>query len=418
MADRRSKTRTLSLLAATLAGAGTFAPQGAHGQQATPRAEESVSTSAAAAKPAASGARASATHAQNAPPAEESSRADPHQCLRPTASFRWGEEQDSFLTTNAEFTDEGQIELLHVTPAPSGDGQEESVILRVNSGGGRHCASGDGSDFTCKEQTFGVRLNTEKLLEHGGRVAVRLSGLQPKIYCSDSIVVPDVVVFEQHHLAVDLGTAFDVSPSGDVKPHLEVALNTNSRWFDWLAGDVDVRLRHVDSSTAQPNDKALENPSTIEGTGEAFLISPTKPWLAGVLGIGARTRPGMTTFGTDVRGRAFIGGRLQVSGYNAGQPADNFGDTRGFLQISAGYDGFWKDSSENDRNTPRRIRADGQVEIPKFGGQWVRLLVRLTFDRPFPGFYDHTDASEARISALLSIKPSLFGSLLGFGHKE
>jgi hypothetical protein len=105
----------------------------------------------------------------------------------------------------------------------------------------------------------------------------------------------------------------------------------------------------------------------------------------------------------------FAGARVQVLGYNAGEPAENFANTRGFVELGYARDQFWSPGTQN------RIYTEGQVEIPSFGSQFLRLLLRLKIDRAMgpPG-----GPSEVRISVLSSINPSVLGTLLGVSSKK
>lgn len=296
----------------------------------------------------------------------------------------------------------------------------------------RSCfTAGDGN---C-EQAFAVdfhRGNDDKvapLLDRGGRVTVEFQGLDVSHHCPNGARLDGVVAMEQHHLAIDQGVSFDLDRDGKLSPHYELALNANSRWRSWFSGDIDLRLvklSAVDSgaSSTSPNftpkggqaiDAAVRALVHLDRARapDAFvsLADVPNPWLAVVAGAGVRsfiapegtaTSDGATK--PELRGRLFAGLRLQVLGYNAGKPAESFGDTRGYFEAGYARDQFWRGLDM------ARLYLEGQIEIPGVVNKNVRLLARIAVDRPWGS---GSGPSEVRISALASIKPAVLSAFFG-----
>jgi hypothetical protein len=281
----------------------------------------------------------------------------------------------------------------------------------------RRCVNRDPKG--CEEQGFQVDFQTQdaKLLDNGGRVQVEFNGLED---CSGRVKLQDVVAIEQHHLSIDTGLAFSLNAAGSFVSHLEAALDANSRWLRWLSGDVDLRLTKIDVLQKPPPQG--ETPTSFLNTGGTtldavgrvlvslvprsswlFLRIPQeseRPWFEPVIGGGLRS---VVSGDVDVRWRAFGGLRVQVLGYNAGEPAETFANTRGFVEAGYARDQFWRDTDVN------RLYAEGQIEVPSFGTNWLRFLLRMKIDRGIaqPG------PSEVRFSILTSLDPSKLGALIG-----
>lgn len=367
--------------------------------------------------------------------AQQNFSATATQCSPPAVSFRWVGTRGAYMVTNPRFAP---------TPPPAGgvaaasslaspatqkrircedpveppsirilDRRGECMAVVQDVKNYRHCGMGDSAG--CVEQVYSVPLTDAEpplsLVDNGYRVSVEFTGIQN---CSGKVRVEDVVVQEQHHLAIDVGSSFGLNSAGSFVSHLEAALNANSRWKGWLYGDVDLRLTSFEA-TSPGNDPKLAQAGrmTLDTAGRAlFSLSNLaseadayQPWIVPVLGAGLRTSPGDVV---DVRYRGFGGVRLQVLGYNAGEPAESFGETRGFVEIGYAYDRFWD-------GFPHRVYTEGQLEIPSFGSKWVRLLVRGNIDRPIapPG-----TPAEVRLSLLTSLNPSTLGTFLGFAPKK
>ncbi|GEJ58535.1 MSCRAMM family protein [Anaeromyxobacter diazotrophicus] len=349
------------------------------------------------------------------------------RCVPPVVTFRWIGTHGSFMTTNAKFAPVEPSTLERV--ASTRDARELPSIRILSKDRPlaefkdvayfRRCASGDANG--CEEQVFRVDFENQdaQLLENGGRVQVEFTGLQD---CSGRVRIEDVVVLEQHHLAIDVGAAFALDAAGSFASHVEAALNANSRWLSWLSGDVDLRLTKVEVLQTPPPGATQTSflntgGTTLDVAGRALLdldgrssfpfLAGAKeshqPWLAPVLGAGMRSL--ISGDKTDVRGRLFTGLRMQVLGYNAGEPAESFGNTRGFVEAGYANDQFWRGANQN------RVYAEGQIEVPSFGSKWVRLLLRMKVDR---GIGPPGDPSEVRISLLTSLNPSALGTFLGF----
>jgi hypothetical protein len=349
------------------------------------------------------------------------------QCAPPTASFKWVGTGGSYLRTNAKFMPtraSARSPAASSTPAPTTgrcSAKPVSPSIRILNRRGecldeirdlatfRHCGIDDGAD--CTEQVFPVVFGDKvNLVENGFRVSVEFTGLQN---CSGQVRIEDVIVIPQHRLSVDIGASWALKGDGSFEPHLEAALNANSRWTSWLYGDVDLRLATLEPTSSGTISISNGSKQTFDAAGRA-LFSPEaiaggqnyQPWWTPVAGVGARSKA--PTELTELRFRAFGGIRLQVNGFNAGEPAENFGNSRGFIEFGYAWDTFWQPA-------PQRGYAEGQLEIPSFGSKWVRLLMRLKIDKPIG---TGGGPSEVRVSVLSSINPTILGEVLGFGPRR
>ncbi|HET7785339.1 MAG TPA: hypothetical protein VFL36_05175 [Myxococcales bacterium] len=223
-----------------------------------------------------------------------------------------------------------------------------------------------------------------------------------------------VVALEPHHLSIDIGPVFVMKNNGSFETDTELALTGMSRWLDVFGGAVDLRISSLnvpDPSSASGGQTTVSLASSTVFEGAARAIG--YPWGAGwnmpsfglVAGAGMRSLPSEFT---DLKGNLFGGFRLQVAGYNAGNPGDSLADTNGFLELGFARDGYWLNPSFNS-DQRNRLYAEGQLEIPGLGGENVRVLMRVRSSTPvqFDG------PSELRLSALVSINPAVFRTIFG-----
>jgi hypothetical protein len=239
------------------------------------------------------------------------------------------------------------------------------------------------------------------------------AGQKVELYQTDG-----VVALEPHHLSIDVGPVFVMKSNGSFETDTELALTGMSRWLDVFAGAVDLRISSLNlpgsSAPASPPSAgappvSLASSTVFEGAARAIGY----PWGAGwnmpsfgvVGGVGMRSLPAEFM---NLKGNFFGGFRLQVAGYNAGNPGDSLADTRGFLELGYARDGYWLDRSFNS-DQRNRLYAEGQLEIPGLGGENVRVLMRVRSSTPvqFDG------PSELRLSALVSINPAVFRTIFG-----
>jgi len=236
--------------------------------------------------------------------------------------------------------------------------------------------------------------------------------------------VVDAVVVEQHHIAVDVGASFSLDEKGSLPASPEFALNAYSRWIGAVSGTFDARLvslaKTAENSGSDQPSPLKEGGNTLNVSGRLLLNADptfstvfarqgTQPWLAAVAGLGERSVPGGGAL--DARPRFFGGLRVQVLGFNADRPADNFGGSRGYLEIGWAKDWFWRELQQKDQ----RIYAEAQIEIPNVGAKYLRFLVRAAADRAME--FGNGGRSEIRLSVLSSINPSVFGQILGYTAK-
>ncbi|HET9752676.1 MAG TPA: hypothetical protein VFP52_06935, partial [Myxococcales bacterium] len=239
------------------------------------------------------------------------------------------------------------------------------------------------------------------------------AGQNVELYQADG-----VVALEPHHLSIDVGPVFVMKSNGSFETDTELALTGMSRWLDVFAGALDLRISSLNlpgSSAPASPPSAGEPPLSLASSTifEAAARAIGYPWGAGwnlpafgvVGGVGVRSLPAEFM---NLKGNLFGGFRLQVAGYNAGNPGDSLADTNGFLELGFARDGYWLNSSFNS-DQRNRLYAEGQLEIPGLGGENVRVLMRVRSSTPvqFDG------PSELRLSALVSINPAVFRTIFG-----
>lgn len=364
---------------------------------------------------------------------------DASSCKPPSISFRWVGTHAALMRTNARFDRQpapppagGAAPQLAVATSSTTAGDIARIRILLPDGRDANVSKQQWNDLRTtrrfsindtagdSEQLFLVRFDDDDLLRDGGRVTLEFAGLSG---CPSLVRIEDVIVLQQHFLRVDFGVAFIRDAAGGFSTHPELSMNAYSRWRGWVSGDVDLRLvklEAIETPTNDPSSSPLtRGGSTLDTAGRillnidpgrkswlhVFALEGSQPWAAIVLGGGLRTAPSATE--TDVRRRLFVGGRLQVLGYNAGAPAQSFADTRGFIELGYGWDQFW--TGTPIAHGTHRLYAEGQLEIPSLGTKWIRVLARLKVDRPWEGY----GASEVRFSLLSSIDPAAFGAFFG-----
>lgn len=236
-----------------------------------------------------------------------------------------------------------------------------------------------------------------------------------------------VVVLEPHHLSIDIGPVFVMRNDGKFDTEGELALTASSRWTEMLGAAVDLRLSSLNLPASAAGSGAggaatppvsLSSSNVFEGTARAIFYPGGVAWstpsfgLVGGGGVRSRLNRDSTTDPVPLlEANLMAGMRLQVPGYNAGNPADSLAGTQGFIEVGYTRDRYWKDPSvQSDQRN--RLYAEGQLEIPGLGGKNVRVLMRVRGSKPM----QFDGPSDLRISALAAINPAVFSTIFGLGN--
>ena len=283
------------------------------------------------------------------------------------------------------------------------------------------------------------------LISSGGRIRIIYDAITPdptkqELCTARQTGFVDIVALEKHHLSIDLGVIFALNGDGSFSSKGEFSANASSRIRANWTGMVDVRydylaaVQQTTGTSSTPGTTESFRPSNpFQSGGGTFdssitaLLHPGQtqwelPWWAFVGGLGIRTQPAASNTSVTARGRVYVGGRIQVVGYNPGDPANSLANTRGFFQIGYAYDRFWEytcassssSTSCQSVDSPNRLIAAGQLEIPGVGTKTVRVLALARLDWPLGGTTPGSP-TEFSLSVLAAINPTFFQNLLGGG---
>ncbi len=280
------------------------------------------------------------------------------------------------------------------------------------------------------------------ILRDGGQVRVKFHSEETGV-CKEKVEGErKVQLLERHRFAIDVGSVFALETGGSWKSNPELAVIATSRFSPRLRGAVDIRYSSLGAiASPTPTPTAASGTTTTPATSPTTTPTPFNPFTssAGILradfsliqafnsapapefgvvgGFGLTTVPGVKLTKVDARHRFFLGPRIEVRGYNAGQPADTFSNSRGHFQVTAAWDDLWRwDEQVGDKvvhhNDPWRVVTEGELEIPQIGSQYLRLSLRLIADLPTRR---SNTLSDIRISALATLDPALIPRLFGGG---
>ncbi|MDA8016259.1 MAG: hypothetical protein MPN21_02325 [Thermoanaerobaculia bacterium] len=261
---------------------------------------------------------------------------------------------------------------------------------------------------------------------------------------------PTIKVIPKHSLGFDVGLLYNLEPDGKFKSHLEAAFFARSQWHKRLLAGVEARYSAIQPSETpemasmmegdsengeeEGNDMATAdggsepptfNPFDEEGGGGvaeldayiAFTPVPKISRLSVMAGLGFSTVPGDSSF-TEVKTRTYYGLRIAVEGFNAGERGrrDHLENARGNVQLLFVEDDLFESvvlqeaTTDEDGNvvTPAvtsdesdRYRLTGEIELPRVGNEWLRIVLRGHASIPRSG----DGPSDLRLSALASIDP-------------
>lgn len=248
----------------------------------------------------------------------------------------------------------------------------------------------------------------------------------------DGMIVTPIV--ERHKLSIDAGTVLVEEKNGSWKAQPEFAVATESRWWDYLTGYVDLRYSHIAASDDDPNeddngdgddddngdgddDGSMEVRNPFESGGGSLrgnlymAVHPFRTPTFGLIGGGGfSTTPDSEELRAELR---FFGGfRFEAFAYNVRKSPDFFGSTSGFIQFGYAWDELWEwdegiaapaGSTEpptiRHRDERERIFLEGQLRLPDNGGA-VTFSPRIYADFPVSG----EGPSDVRISILAKVK--------------
>jgi hypothetical protein len=275
-------------------------------------------------------------------------------------------------------------------------------------------------------------LDREAVLRGGGFVHVTFEGLgkYPESCEVNRTGSVPVKAMQKHRLSFDLGPTFNLGGDGSWASNMEAALTARSDWYTWFEGDVNIRYSAIGAVDEAPEDADPEAGGDGGGDGQSFnpfeegggvfeasisgVVRPFRAasWLGLALGAGLSSVPGESTSRLETRQRVFGALRISAQGYNAGEPAETLGNSLGFIQAGYAQNDLWErvelvpaseDGSQEAvfSDESKRWFLEGEVELPRVGTDWARLLLRIFVSAPQSG----DGPSDVRVSALISVDP-------------
>jgi hypothetical protein len=280
-------------------------------------------------------------------------------------------------------------------------------------------------------------LDREAVLRGGGFVHVTFEGTgEYPVSCEANRTGSiKVKAMQKHRLSFDIGPTFNLGGDGSWASNMEAALTARSDWYTWFEGDVNIRYSAIGAVGEDPGDSGDaeedsdppaggnggndQNFNPFEEGGGVFetnisgiVRSPRVPWLGLAVGVGLSSVPGEANSRLETRERTFGAVRISAQGYNAGEPAETLGNSLGFIQAGYAQNDLWERvelepaSEDGSRNAvfsdeSKRWFLEGELELPRVGTDWARLLLRLFVSVPKSG----NGPSDIRASALISVDP-------------
>jgi len=215
--------------------------------------------------------------------------------------------------------------------------------------------------------------------------------------------------------------------------------SADGKWRPGFLSGADIRYSAIGAIDEHASDEAAD-PGSGDG-GEPADEEPFNPLAAGggvleanvfgslnllprfaiATGFGFTTVPGEAGSELETKTKYYVALRGEVEGYNAGQPADSLAGSSSWAQAGTmNNDLFEAVVLETATDTTPAVLSDeskryfleGEVELPRVGTEWLRILVRLYASVPTSG----DGPSDVRVSALASVDPrKWFG---GVGKRE
>ena len=274
-----------------------------------------------------------------------------------------------------------------------------------------------------------LRLDREEVLRGGGfvRVAYNSTETYPKSCEETQVGAQSVRAMKKHYLSFDVGPVFNLEGSGSWANNMEAALTARSDWFTWFQGGVSGRYSAIDTGEDSTDDPPAGEPEENDGEFNPFeegggvfeasvygVLRPPKTfsWAGIVAGAGLSSIPGAADSELETRQRTFAGIRFAAQGYNAGDPKDSLAESVGFIHAGLAWDDLWEEveiePAAADGSSPavlsdesKRYFLEGELELPRVGTEWARIVMRLYASVPRSG----DGPSDVRVSALMSIDP-------------
>ena len=292
-------------------------------------------------------------------------------------------------------------------------------------------------------------LDREAVLRGGGFVHVTFEGTgEYPVSCEANRTGSiKVKAMQKHRLSFDIGPTFNLGGDGSWASNMEAALTARSDWYTWFEGDVNIRYSAIGAVGEDAEDTEEDSGPPAGGNGgnddqnfnpfeegggvfetniSGIVRYPRVPWLGLAVGVGLSSVPGEATSRLETRERTFGAVRISAQGYNAGEPAETLGNSLGFIQAGYAHNDLWErvelepaseDGSQDAvfSDESKRWFLEGELELPRVGTDWARLLLRLFVSVPKSG----NGPSDIRASALISVDPrKWFPGLRSGGEDE
>ena len=264
----------------------------------------------------------------------------------------------------------------------------------------------------------------ERVLKAGGFLGFRYQALG-KPACDvrgEGPTDPELKVLDKHKMAFDVGSVLSLEGDGSWSSQAEATATFVSRWYINFSSGVSFRYSAIGAISDTPEEPAdgEETPAKeidpFQSGGGTFESGIFASWLFSKnvgfsAGVGFATLPGEASGALVAKNNYFVALRAEVEAYNSGRPAETLAGASGWLQGGLLWDGLFEDvvvkAAEGDGEELRsdeseRFFVEGELEVPRVGTNWFRMLVRIRASVPTSG----DGPSDVRVSVLGSIDPT------------
>lgn len=277
-----------------------------------------------------------------------------------------------------------------------------------------------------------LRVDRPTLLASGGFVGFRyVSQTEAENVCSDDRregpADSQLKVLDKHRLAFDLGSVLNLDGDGSWNASPEVAAKFDSRWYEHVLVGSVFRYSAVGEIAEKPADDEESDGEDGEGDSDdefdpfqsgggslqaqVFAFFPISSRFGPAVGFGISTLEGDDGSEVDAEAHYFVALRGEVEAYNSGRPAESLAGSSAWLQAGWMKDDLYKDvvieaatenSEEVRSDESDRAFLEAELELPRVGTNWFRMLVRAFATVPTSG----DGPSDIRVSVLGSVDPS------------
>ena len=306
--------------------------------------------------------------------------------------------------------------------APGGNPQklprELAVRLKVSPGG----------------TSAKVGFERDRVLQAGGFLGFRYESVNSGacVARASGPSDPELKVVDKHKMSFDVGSVLNLEGDGGWASQAEAAATFTSRWKPWVASGVSLRYSAIGAIGDEPEEPADPAEETSQGSSETDAQSENfDPFAAGggtfeagfsasfyfskrvgvAADLGFATVPGEESSSLVAKENYFLGLRVEVEAYNSGRPAESLAGASAWFQAGLLWDNLFDDVvvaaangeiAEIRRDESERYFLEGELEVPRVGTNWFRMLIRAKASVPRSG----DGPSDVRVSVLGSIDPT------------